>query len=418
MRISLFLFSCCITLLSFAQTRQIKGTVKDDSGIPLQGVSIIPKGSKTGTQTDKDGNFLLQILGSGNVTLNFSYVGHKSYSYVTDGKSAVNIQLEKLLSTLDDVVVVGYSTMKRKDLLASVSSVSAKDLKDIPINSAAEALNGRLAGVTATTAEGSPDADVRVRIRGGMSITSDNSPLYIIDGVQMENALSFISPQDIQSIDVLKDAAATSIYGARGANGVIVITTKSGRTVKAKVTYNGFAGVKSLSKKLDILNPYDFVVYQSERSRGSSTDSTSFTNNYGHSWDTLSVYKSVPMADWQEETFGRTGISTSHNVSVSGGSKDFTYNLGYTYNNEKAIVLNSKYTRHLINFKGDYKATKDLKIGGSVRYTNQDVFGAGVSDDKGSAYNKLRNAIKYRPFLSKGQEIDDADPIADPNVGN
>src|SRR5690606_12836407 len=141
------------------------------------------------------------------------------------------------------------------------------------------------AGVTATTAEGSPDAEVRIRVRGGMSITGDNSPLYIVDGVQMENALSTLSPQDIQSIDVLKDAAATAIYGARGGNGVIVITTKSGRPGRTVVSYNGFVGVKYLPKKLGVLDPYDFVVYQSERSRGSDQDSTSFTENFGTTWD-------------------------------------------------------------------------------------------------------------------------------------
>ena len=158
------------------------------------------------------------------------------------------MSLAQEVKTGEDVVVIGYQSIKRKNLLASVSSVSAKDLKDIPINSAAEALNGRLAGVTATTAEGSPDADIRIRVRGGMSITGDNSPLYVIDGVQMENALSIISPQDIQSIDVLKDASATAIYGARGGNGMIVITTKAGRPGKPKVNFNGFMGFKSLAK--------------------------------------------------------------------------------------------------------------------------------------------------------------------------
>src|SRR5204862_5918563 len=158
------------------------------------------------------------------------------------------------LKTGEDVVVIGYQAVKRKNLLASVSSISAKDMKDIPINSAAEALNGRLAGVTATTAEGSPDADIRIRVRGGMSITGDNSPLYIVDGVQVENGLTTLSPQDIQSIDVLKDAAATAIYGARGANGVVVITTKSGKPGRFTVTYNAFIGVKYLPKTLDVLD--------------------------------------------------------------------------------------------------------------------------------------------------------------------
>ncbi|HKB45520.1 MAG TPA: TonB-dependent receptor, partial [Chitinophagaceae bacterium] len=319
---------------------------------------------------------------------------------------------------LGDVVVIGYQTVRRKDLLASVSSVGAKDLKDIPLNSAAEALNGRLAGVTATTSEGSPDATIRIRVRGGMSITGDNNPLFIIDGVQVENGLSTISPQDIQTIDVLKDAAATAIYGARGANGVIVITTKSGRPGRTIVSYNGYVGVKSLSKTLKVLSPYDFVFYQSERSRGSSTDSTIFTKNFGTTWDTLSNYKNVDPVDWQDEIFGRTGITTTHNVSASGGTKKFIYNFGYTYNDDKAIVLNSSYKRHLLNFKGDYNITNNIKVGISTRYTHQDVYGAGVSDDKGSSFNRLRNAVKYRPFLSANQDIEDVDPLADVNVGN
>jgi TonB-dependent SusC/RagA subfamily outer membrane receptor len=251
-----------------------------------------------------------------------------------------------------------------------------------------------------------------------MSITGDNSPLYIVDGVQVENGLSTISPQDIQSIDVLKDAAATAIYGARGANGVIVITTKSGKPGRLIVSYNGFVGVKELAKRLDVFNPYDFVKYQWERSRSSSTDSASFARNFGTTWDTLQNYKNVDAVDWQGETFGRTGISTTHNLSASGGSKKLTYNFGYTYNNDKAIVINSDYKRHLFNAKGEYKINKQLKIGAGARYTHQEVQGAGVSDTKGSSYNRLRNAVKYRPFLSDAQDIDDSDPLADQNVGN
>lgn len=414
--ILLFLLISMFTTSLLAQTKTVTGKITDDAGVPLAGVNVVPAKTKTGTQTDKDGNFSITITGSPDLII--SYVGYQSRTVSTADSDKISISLEKLVATSDEVVVIGYQSVKRKDLLASVSSIGARDLKDIPINSAAEALNGRLAGVTATTAEGSPDAEITIRVRGGMSITGNNSPLYVVDGVQMESALSFLSPQDILSIDVLKDAAGTAIYGARGANGVIVITTKSGRAGKPKVTYNGFVGVKTLAKKLKTLDPYDFVVYQSERSRGSNTDSTSFADNYGTTWDTLNVYKNIDPVDWQEETFGRTGITTTHNLGVSGGSKLFTYNFGYTYNNEKAVVLNSNYKRHILSFKGEYKITKDLKLGGSARYTTQGVEGAGVSDDKGSSYNRLRNAVKYRPFLSEGQDIDDADPIADPNVGN
>ncbi len=400
-----------------AQNRPVTGTVvAAENKQPLQGVTVTVKGTKTGTTTDASGNF--KINAGENDVLVFSNVSFTTMEVTVGKNSTLSITLTSDAKAMDDVVVIGYQTVRRKDLLASVSSVGSKDLKDIPINSAAEALNGRLAGVTATTSEGSPDAEIRIRVRGGMSITGDNSPLYIVDGVQVENGLSTISPQDIQSIDVLKDAAATAIYGARGANGVIVITTKSGRPGRLIVSYNGFVGVKELAKRLDVFSPYDFVKYQWERSRSSSTDSASFAKSFGTTWDTLQNYKNVDAVDWQGETFGRTGVSTTHNLSASGGTKKVTYNFGYTYNNDKAIVINSDYKRHLFNAKGEYKFSKHLKLGAGARYTHQEVQGAGVSDTKGSSYNRLRNAVKYRPFLSDAQDIDDSDPLADQNVGN
>lgn len=412
----LLLFSFCTTVL-FAQ-RQITGTVtSSENKQPLSGVTVSAKGGKAATTTDAQGHFKITVANNMN-TLVFTSASYASFEADISGKSSVDVELQVDTKAMTDVVVIGYQTVRRKDLLASVSSITAKDLKDIPINSAAEALNGRLAGVTATTSEGSPDATIRIRVRGGMSITGDNSPLFIIDGVQVENGLNTISPQDIQSIDVLKDAAATAIYGARGANGVIVITTKSGKPGRTIVTYDGRVGIKVLSKELDVLDPYDYVFYQSERSRGSSTDSTTFTNNFGHVWDSLSAYKYVPNVDWQKQTFGRTGFTQSHSVTASGGGKKITFNFGYTYNDDQAVVINSNYKRHLLSLKGDYKVTKNLKVGVSVRYTHQDVLGAGVSDAKGSQYNRLRNAVKYRPFLSSNENIDDPDPLADPNVGN
>lgn len=416
--IFLFLLTAFYPAHLFAQGRQITGTVtSSENKQPAAGVTVSVKGTLTATTTDAQGHFKITVDNKA-TTLVFTSASFVSFEASISGSTTINVELTPDVKSLGDVVVIGYQTVKRKDLLASVSSVSAKDLKDIPINSAAEALNGRLAGVTATTSEGSPDATIRIRVRGGMSITGDNNPLFIIDGVQVENGLSFISPQDIQSIDVLKDAAATAIYGARGANGVIIITTKSGKPGPMVVSYNGFVGVKTLAKKLKVLSPYDYVFYQSERSRGSSTDSTTFTNNFGHTWDTLSNYMNVDPVNWQDEIFGLTGITTTHNISASGGTKKLIYDFGYTYNDDKAIVINSSYKRHLLNAKADYNVTSKLKVGVGAHYTNQNVYGAGVSDTKGSSYNRLRNAVKYRPFLSPNELLDTQDPFADPNVGN
>jgi len=407
------LFLLPFTLL--AQNKTARGRVLDENGKPLAGVTVTGKGSAKGTQTDKDGSFSFSVPAN-TTQLTVSYVGYVTQTVGVTGDQSV--QMVREITTGEDVVVIGYQSIKRKNLLASVSSVSSKDLKDIPINSAGEALNGRLAGVTATTAEGSPDATINIRVRGGISITGNNSPLYVVDGIQIENALNTLSPQDIQSIDVLKDAAATAIYGARGGNGVIIITTKSGKKGKLKISYNGFAGVKFLPKKLGVMSPYEYVVYQSERSRGSSTDSATFTKNFGTTWDTLSNYRNIDPVDWQDEVFGNTGMVMSHSISGSGGGKYVTYSFGYTHNDDRPVVINSYYKRHLMNLKNDYTITSRLKAGIGLKYMYQDVYGAGVSDTKGSSYNRLRNAVKYRPFLSPAQELDAADPLADPNVGN
>lgn len=401
----LFLFSFLFfSFLAFSQQRQIKGKVIDETGEPLQGVTVIPRGSTSGVQTDKEGNFSVNVSGTGNVILDFSSTGFKAQSITTNGNSPVNITLERNVTSLDDVVVIGYQTMRRRDLLSSVSSVGSKDLKDIPINSAAQALAGRLAGVQITGTEGSPDAAAVIRVRGGGSITQDNAPLYIIDGIQVEDALSVISPQDIASVDVLKDASATAIYGARGANGVVIITTKNGKNQKATLSYNGLVGVSQLANKLKVMNPYEFVMFQYERSRGSTADMTSFQNTYGTYAD-LELYKNVPMVDWQDEMFGRDAIQQTHNVALSGGNALTTYNLSLTSNMQDGILLGSDYDRKLVNLKLDHKLSDFVKLGFNTRYNFTTVHGAGTSNPGSSSTNRLRHAIKYRPFLIDGQDL-------------
>ncbi|RYY92886.1 MAG: TonB-dependent receptor, partial [Chitinophagaceae bacterium] len=299
----LSLFCCLFVLAGWSQTRTVSGRVlADSSREALQGVTITLKGTKRTLQTNAQGQFSMEVPDKGAVLV-FTSVSYNRQEVNVGNRTSIEVVMTTTSTTLNDVVVVGYQTVRRKDLLASVSSVSARDLKDIPVNSAAEALNGRLAGVTATTSEGSPDAQVRIRIRGGISITQDNSPLYIIDGVQVENGLNTVSPQDIQSIDVLKDAAATAIYGARGANGVIIITTKTGRPGRPTIIYNGFVGVRTLARKLAVQDPYDYVRYQSERSRGSDDDSGNFVRDFG-AWEKIGDYRNAQVVDWQEQVLG------------------------------------------------------------------------------------------------------------------
>ncbi|MES2274926.1 MAG: TonB-dependent receptor [Bacteroidota bacterium] len=396
----------------FAQTRQVTGQVTDqDTKELILGAGVGIKGTSQGTQTDVNGKFKLNLPASGTTVLTITYIGYKKKEIsVPAGQNVVNITIEAEATQLNEVVAVGFATVKRRDLTGSVSSVTAKQLQDIPINSAGEALAGRLAGVQVTKSEGSPDADIRIRVRGGGSVTQDNSPLFVIDGVQVENGLNSLSPQDIESIDVLKDAASTAIYGARGANGVVIVTTKGGHAQKTAVTYSGHYDVSKLAKELSVLNPYDFIVYQYERSRGNATDSTTFVKDYGHTFDTLNVYKSMPFADWQKLALGRTGTQQTHNISIAGGDKNTQFNISYTNNQQKAIVVNSGYSRNLISLRFDHTASEKLKVGFNTRYNSQLVNGVGVSNNSSSTYNNLRNSVKYRPFNFNGVPDDQIDP--------
>lgn len=411
---------CCNFL--FAQTAgTVKGKVLNDStGKPQANASIMIVGTKRGTVTDAQGNFTLKLPDeSKQYKIQVSHTGFSMKEITVKNGDNLTIKIKESTNGEDEIVVqTGLGgAIKKKELTGSVSTVGAKDLKDVPVNSVGEALNGRLAGVTATTAEGSPDADIRIKVRGGGSITQDNSPLYIVDGIQVENGLNGIALQDIQDISVLKDAAALSVYGARGANGVIIITTKSGKIGEPKVTYNAFYGVKILPKTLPVMSPYQFILANYEKHINNAADSASFAKSFGP-YDSFKFYKNANPVDWQREVMGRTGTTQTHNIGISGGSKKWVYNFSYTFNNDKAIVLNSSFQRHLFNLKNEFRLSDKLKATLGTRYTNQKVFGAGVSDDKGTAYNRLRNAAKYRPYLAPGQDITDDDPTASEDNSN
>lgn len=408
----LFIFSCLsLSLLTFAQERVIRGRVTDDAGAPLQGVSVIPKGAKTGVQTDKDGNFTISVTGTGSIELSFSYSGHKPAIITTDGSQPVSVSIERVVTALSDVVVIGYTTVKRKDLTSAVSSVTAKQLKDVPLSSVGEAIQGRLAGVYVQNAEGAPGSDIIVRVRGGSSITQDNTPLYIVDGVVVENALSVLSPQDIASIDVLKDASSTAIYGARGANGVVIITTKGGRAGKTQVTYTGSIGFKKIPEFMDVLDPYEYVAWQWERNRF-TTDSTGFMNRYQVStWADVQKYKNTQFVNWQDEVFGRKANFQNHIVSMSGGSQATTFNLSLTSNDEEGIELSSTFKRYIVNFKMEHRASEKLRVGLTARYIDQVISGAGTTDAGTKTQSRFRYVVNYEPFLvaSTGADLDDFD---------
>lgn len=412
--LAIFLPLCLLSLN--AQTLQIKGKVLDDStNAGLSNVSVVVVNTKIGVKTGQDGSFSISVTGKNSVKLLITSIGYGSQTITTNGSVPVTIILSKQVTAGDEIVVVGYSTIKRRDLTGSVSSVNSKQLKDIPLTSAAEALQGRLAGVQVTALDGTPGADIIIRVRGGGSITQDNSPLYIVDGVQVENALSVIAPQDIATIDVLKDASTTAIYGARAANGVVMITTKAGKPGKTTVTYNGTFGFRELPKTLEVLSPYDYVLWQYERTRASSTDSARFANTYGTTWDTLSAYKNIPAVNWQEQVFGRKAQFQSHNINVSGGNASTTFNLSLTGDKTQGILLQSDFKRYIINFKLDHKISDKARMGITYRYLDQTIMGGGTSNpnniQNSTNSNRLRSTIFYRPYLNPNSPlgIDDFD---------
>ncbi|RSK29569.1 SusC/RagA family TonB-linked outer membrane protein [Hymenobacter metallilatus] len=400
---------------AWAQQRRVQGVVKSDKGDALPGVTVVVKGTSTGATTDGEGRFSLAV--PDNATLRFSYIGFLPYEVAVGTKTDFTVALQEDSKTLDDVVVIGYQAVQRRDVTGSVSSVSAQQIKDIPVNSAAEALTGRLAGVQLTSSEGTPgNLDVRVRVRGGGSVTQDNSPLYVVDGIQIENALAVIAPQDIASVDVLKDASATAIYGARGANGVVIITTKKGIEGKTVISYNGFAGFRRISKKLGVLSPDDYLNYQYERAQLAGATGQGGLSAFGKLFgsrnylsDTLGRARQAPFVDWQEEVFGRDAFQQTHNLSVSGGVKGTTYSLSLTRNDEDGIQRGSDFTRNLVNFRFDTKPMDRLKVGMNMRFNDQTVNGAGTSSSGSSVTSRLRNTVQYMPLMvpnATGQVLD------------
>jgi TonB-dependent SusC/RagA subfamily outer membrane receptor len=240
----------CALNVSYAQTRAVTGTVTENgSDDPLASVTVQVKGSSQGTQTNVNGKYQINIPATGVVTLLFTSVGYKTTESVVPANLVLNVKMSVTDNVLDQVVAIGYATVKRKEVTGASASVSGDELKLAPVTTAAQALTGKAAGVSVVTQSGAPGAPSNIVIRGASTITQGSAPLYIVDGFQMEDALREVDINDILTIDVLKDASATSIYGARGSNGVILITTKSGRKGKTEVNYNGYYGIERLSQK-------------------------------------------------------------------------------------------------------------------------------------------------------------------------
>lgn len=376
MRFYLSMLFVCISLSIVAQNFTVTGIVKDDLGEPVIGASVLEKGTTNGTITNVDGEFSLSV--SGQHPLVISYIGMQTQEVSVKNKKKVEVTLQSSAVALDEVVAIGYATTRKKDLTGSVTSLGSAEIAKVPVTNAAEALTGRMAGVRVTTSDGSPDAEVIIRVRGGGSITGDNSPLYIVDGFPV-SSINDIPPTDIQSIDVLKDASSSAIYGSQGANGVVIITTKSAKEGKTQVSYNGYVQSKHLAKRLDVLDPYEFVRYQYElMSFDGETGIKNFNKKFGV-YEDMDLYRYQPLNDGQEEMFGGNKISQMHNLSLNGGNDKTKFALSGTYNKDDGLMATDNFSRFSTNFKLSQKIAKNVNFNFNSRFSDTEVNGSGTA---------------------------------------
>ena len=385
-KVLLFLASLFIWNTAFAQNGiQVSGTVEDEMG-PLPGVSVAIKGTTTGTLTDLDGKFVISVPNEKSV-LTFTYIGYLTKDITVGTNRTFDISMEPKDNSLDEVVVIGYGTVRKKDLTGATSSLKGTEITQIPVTTAAQAITGKVAGVNVVTQSGAPGADINITVRGGTSITQSTAPLYIVDGFQMDNGLQNIDINDIESIDVMKDASATAIYGARGSNGVILITTKSGKSGKTEVNYNAYISFEKLGKKLDLLNLTDYVKYQYEfqvlagnESKwadmfgGDISSPDFYTGAYGR---IQNDYGNRAPINWQDEVFGGTAVMQNHNVSINGGNDKTRFMVSYNYTGQDGLVDKSGYNKNSIRAKINHELYKGIRMDFSSNFHNTVVEGGG-----------------------------------------
>lgn len=379
---------------SFAQEVTINGVVNDETGMPIPGVNIIKKGTSIGTTTDFNGAFTIKTeVGS---ILSFSYVGYVTQEIVIENNSSLTIQLIEDLETLEEVVVIGYGTQKKSVVTGAISGIKQSELEDLPITRVEQTLQGRVSGVTIAANSGQPGSSSTVRVRG-ITTLGNNEPLWVVDGVVVDaGGIGFLNQSDIASVEVLKDAASQAIYGARAATGVILITTKKGKSGKLSVNYNGYTGVSSTARKLDLLNATEYATLLNEKS----------VNGGG------SILFSDPQSlgtgtDWQDVIFNNSAWRTSHEVSLSGGNDVSKFYASFGYNDQEGIVLSdiSNYTRKNIRLNSTHNISDKLRFGQTVGYSNEKTVGIGNTNSEFGG--PLSSAINLDPLTP----IVETDPI-------
>lgn len=416
----------------------VNGVITDLDGIPLPGATVLVKGSSNGTIADVDGKFSISADDQG--TLVFSFLGYSDQEIKIEGRSNITVQLLESASALDEVVVTGYGRQVKRDITGAVSSLSASQIKDLPVTSFENAIQGQMAGVQVSETSGEPGAGPSIRVRGVGSISAGNEPLYVIDGFPIsknvdlgvqgdnfrrgtgrfrpptQNPLSTLSPNDIESIQVLKDASAASIYGSRGSNGVIIITTKKGkRSGKPTVSYDAYVGSQQVANKLDLMNSEEFIAYNIEATNNaylqanpgaSASDPNSVRTNAAWRIADDMVNPDGTDTDWQDEIF-RTALMQNHNLSVSGGADNVGYFLSANYFNQEGIIEGSGFDRFSVRMNLESDISDRFRVGLNLApaYTTSDKLPAGspyFARPPGIVYSGIVHSPTVKPLNEDG----------------
>lgn len=441
--ISLFLFFCSAN--GFAQEKsitdslkKISGIVKDDKGIPLIGVNVTVEGTSRGTITDLDGNFTFEVPDEGKLTI--TYVGYLPQNVEIKGQERFDITLVEDAQALDEIVVIGYGSVKKSSLTSAVSKMDSKSIENRPLARAETALQGQLAGVNVRTITGEPGADMSIRVRGAASVNASSDPLYVVDGVPI-NTLSGVNPADIESIEVLKDAASSAIYGSRGSNGVVMVTTKKGKSGKPKISFNGSFGFQTLEKKLDVLNStewMEFYIKWNDANYLTQAKNKGITNasiqdskdvrlaNLGISGGSSEAFRYISderwfnyvsdatqgahtytanseqlsLLDWQDE-FYRNAAVQDYSINVSGGTDNTSYMFSVGYMNQEGVATGTDYERFAFRTNIESKINKYITAGISLSPTYIKQNGGGLVNGKDSRAHQILAAA----------------PVSEPGVG-
>ncbi|RZK39303.1 MAG: SusC/RagA family TonB-linked outer membrane protein [Pedobacter sp.] len=395
----------------------ITGRVTDESGQPLAGVSILVKGTQKTAQTDDKGSFKIDV--ELKQTLIIRYIGYTPKEIVVENTNLMNIVLQSSVTELENVIVTGYGSQKKIDIISSIGTVNVGDLQKAPVKSLEEALAGRIAGVQVSSSQGGPLAAVNIVIRGNSSLTQDNSPLWVIDGFPIENPdNNAINPKDIEEITILKDAASTAIYGSRGANGVILITTKSGKAGAPVIAFNATSGFQRTLKRMELMNPLEFVQLQTSYVGASGTNAKIFYTPgdeslignpfYVPGGRTLESYRNVPFVNWQEELY-RDAPFQDFSLSLSGGTDKTRYLISGSNTKQVGTIINSDFTRYQGKVVLNQEISKRTKVGFNFNFANTFTNGNNPSSFSATSpsFSLLYAVWGYRPATSSSSSVED-----------